>query len=321
MDHERWSLEHEGRLHEVFVRRDRMRLTAEWFVDGELVGSGSEWGEDTVVVSPDGPDQILGAVGVKGPKHFSATRRVVLHPSDTETPVMPADDADDDDKADPDVFPRGIPASASLLLSFDRGTLDLAPDPGTKAARRQDWILRHPRLHVVRETFSAGGAVLWGVIFFAVVVPVLEQLVPRIPWPALPSIPWPSLPDLPSIPWPDISLPSIPWPDLPELPSIPWPELPDWLGTALKLLFAVAVAGVVASSEVKRRREREHRAAQKPTPTGPTPTPSSVDVRTSDESGAGRRLESGEVSGHDGLDTSDPDTSGPDAAATGTVGQ
>lgn len=237
------------------MRRRRLRLTAEWFVDGDLVGSGSEWGEYTVVVSADEPERVPGAVGVKGPKHFSATRRVVLHPGDAEDAAEPDDEPDAEDEVDATDGSSTVPASASLLLSFNRGTVDLVPEPDTRAARRQDWILRHPRLHVVRETLSAGGVVMWGLIFTTVILPVLERLLPHLP---IPAIPWPdiNLPDLPSIPRPDLpDLPSIPWPDL--------PDLPDWLGTAIKLLLAVTIAGVFAAGEVKRRRERERIAAEK----------------------------------------------------------
>lgn len=214
---ERWHLDVDGTRHVVEIEQKALTRTAVWVRDGVEVGR-KRTSDEKFVVAPTGADGAVRLVfGFVGP-----ARRVTLHASETE-------------------------AHTGL------GGRDLQPEAGSRAAARQEWIGRHPRLHLLRQGLGAAGGVL---------VPIaLIWLLARIPLPDLPSIPWPDI-DLPSIPWPD--LPSIPFPDI-DLPSIPFPDLPDlpgWVDPLLKVGVPVAIALVVARGEVKRRRAAEARAAE-----------------------------------------------------------
>ncbi len=82
------------------------------------------------------------------------------------------------------------------------GGLDLTPEPGSPAARREDRIRLHPMRHTLIAT--AGGVA-------KVVVPIVLAAV--------------AFRFVIDIPWPDIDLPRIPWPSIPW-PEIPWPQIP-----------------------------------------------------------------------------------------------
>jgi hypothetical protein len=210
---EHWHLAEDGREHAVAVEQGALTREVVWTRDGvELARKKTS--DETIVLSPKGQDQ---ALRLKFPMTGPA-RRVTLHGSEAE-------------------------AHTGL------GGTDLEPEAGSRAARRAEWIGRHPHLHTARQTALAAAGV--GV---PVLLVWLLSMVPwpslGIPWPDLPSIPWP---DLPSIPWPDISLPAIPWPDL-GLPS-----LPAWTEPVRKLVVPVLIAFFIARGEVKRRRKAEER--------------------------------------------------------------
>lgn len=243
MDAETWSVEHDGRRHEVRVERRRGVHRVEWRVDGRELARAAEREKKVVLTPTDEDDAALGAVAARGPRWRGATRRVVLLPAEAVTPERK------DDEQEEDAIPQAVLARFHLMRSLDKDTVDLVPEPGSAAERHQQWVERHPRLHVVREVLGAGGGVLVPLLFLAVVVPVVDRFVPEGP-------------DIPSIPLPD--LPSI---SLPDLPDIPFPDLPNWLGTALKLVVAVAVAWSLASAEVRRRRKA---AAEKGRPGHPS---------------------------------------------------
>lgn len=138
------------------------------------------------------------------------------------------------------------PADPQLLLGT--GGTDLHPEPGSKAALREDKILAHPTRHTVVQTVGAAGAV----VAVPVALYLLTQLLGMIPRPDLPRIPWP---DLPSIPWPD--LPRFPWPDLPDVNLPDVPEWAKWILAHTKYVVPVIVALVIARGEIRRRRDRE----------------------------------------------------------------
>lgn len=216
-DVERWHVVHDGHEHAVTVEHGALTRDVRWSRDGVELGRKKS-SDETIVVSPKGVDPALRLkFAMVGP-----ARRVSLHDSETE-------------------------AHAGL------GGTDLEPEAGSRAARRAEWIGRHPHLHTARQTALAAAGVG---------VPVLlVWLLSMVPWPSL-DVPWP---DLPSIPWPDISLPSIPWPDV-DLPSIPWPDvdvphLPAWTEPVRKLLVPVLIAFFVARGEVRRRRAAEAKRA------------------------------------------------------------
>lgn len=249
MDGERWSIRHDGRLHEVHVRRRLVNVVVEWRVDGELV-SRAEDVDSTLVLCPDeGHEPALGAVGVKAPTFLKATRRVVLRP-----PGSDLDDEPDEREPDEDNEPDADDGRLALLLSFNDGTHDLVPDPGTRGARRQQWIVDHPVLFMWAELLTAGRGLVGVLLLTSVVLPLLEHLFPSPDIDV--DVPSVDLPDLPTLP-----LPSIPWPDIPDisLPSIP---VPDWLWDVTKLVVVLAIAWLLSRREVKRlRAEMARRSA------------------------------------------------------------
>jgi hypothetical protein len=223
-----WELALDGHTHRVEVRGSVSRRLR-WCVDGDLVAE-KKTSDDKVQLADQARPE-LGAVGIRF-SGLGRPRRATLFEHDpTET----------------------LDASARALTGL--GGLDLAPEPGSPAAKHEDQVRAHPRRYAV----VAG---LTGVA--RVVVPILlVALLGRIAV----SIPWPDL-DLPSIPFPDIpwpSLPSLPWPDL---PSIPWPDwsLPGWLVWLLDhahYVVPVIVALVLARNEIRRRaKQDELRAAR-----------------------------------------------------------
>ena len=230
-----WALTVSGHRHRVEVTGSWTR-TVTWHVDDQLVAAKRS-SDDTVRLSPgdrlekgtDTPDERpdLGALAVT----FTGTGR-------PKRATWFRADGD-------------VPATARALVGA--GGIDLVPDPGSPAARREEQIQLHPRRHTAL-------AVAKGVA--TVVVPLLlgllaVRLAVRIPWPDwdLPSIPWPDV-DLP-----DVDLPSIPWPDV-DLPDWQRPGWLDWLLDKAGFVWPVVLAWVLARREVRRRREQAALRAQ-----------------------------------------------------------
>ncbi|WP_299957659.1 hypothetical protein [uncultured Modestobacter sp.] len=230
---QRWELTAHGLSHRVEVVGSLTR-TITWHVDDVLVAAKKST-DDTVRLTPGdrldragrddedrdaGPD--LGAVAVT----FTALGR----PKRATW------------------YRAGGRAGAGTRAALGTGGIDLEPEPGSPAARREERIEQHPRRHTAL-------AVVGGVA--KVVLPLLlgllaVRLVVSLPWPDwnLPSIPWPDW-DLPSVPWPDVDLPDV---DLPD-----W-QLPGWLAWLLDkagYVWPVALAWVVAHREVRRRRQQQ----------------------------------------------------------------
>ncbi|WP_380169031.1 hypothetical protein [Jannaschia sp. R86511] len=235
---ERWSLEHHGRSHVVLVEASGWGRRLQWRVDGGLVAE-RRTSDEKVHLAPGGDAPADAGALVLRFGWVGPARRVTL--------FGPSDDLD---------------ASARALVGV--GGVDLRPDPGSPAARRQAWIATHPRLHTARQTAVAVAAVVvpllltWLLARFAFSLPWPDWDLPRIPWP---DIPWPQIP-WPRIPWPDITWPRVPWPDV----SLPW-----WVEEALS--YARYVVPVAIAFALARREVRRHRAAQDqqagPRPTGP----------------------------------------------------
>lgn len=225
-DVERWTLERDGTSHVVEVTPTGLGRTITWHRGSEVVLERSTW-DDTVRLVPD--DQGAGAVRLRFGA-FGPARRVTWYDGTGE-----------------------LDAATSAEIGV--GGVDLLPEPGSRAARRDEWIDAHPRLHTARRTAVA----VVGVLVPLLVVWLLGRFaLPAIPWPDwdLPRIPWP---DLPSIPWPQIDLPQLPWPDwsLPDWTLPPWLA---WVRDHARYVTPVVVAFVVAQAEVRRRRrQREQR--------------------------------------------------------------
>ncbi|QCX26992.1 hypothetical protein [Nocardioides jishulii] len=247
---ERWFLSEGGHDHVVEVSDAGIRKRVVWRRGGKTVAvaltaddkahlsAGSfpddvpEWDADRerLAALPEEEREALGAVSLRLPALVGPTRRVTWHSE---------------------------PANAALGV----GGIDLAPEEGSRAAARQDWIRRHPHLHALRAGLTKGGGIVASLLAILVltrwVLPWLSRLVPD--W-DLPSIRWPDW-NLPSIPWPDISLPSIPWPDW-DLPDL---SLPPWVALLVKYGVPVLFAVLLAVNEARRhRKQEEQRRATRP---------------------------------------------------------
>ena len=243
---QRWTLEHDGHTHVVEIDDAGLGRRIVWHRDDEEVASKKTGDERVQLLPGDEAPAGIGALGLRfgwiGP-----ARRVTWYAGSREE------------------------AGAVALVGI--GGVDLVPEPGSKAEKRQQWMQAHPRLYTARETAIAVAGVGGGLL----VAWLLARLVFSID---LPDIPWP---DLPQIPWPD--LPDVPWPDL---PSVPWPDVsvPDWVRQAAELakfVLPVVIAFAVARGEIRRRRQQEQRRTTTP-PDG-------------DEADEGRSLDSGHDDG------------------------
>lgn len=224
-----WELVVDGRLHRVETSRGGWSNVVLWFVDGELVESKKSSVDDALeLTAPKGHELADEIGGVKARfTRFGRPRRVTHF--------------------------AGTRDEAATKALVGAGGQDLDPEPGSKAARREEWAERHPMLASLDDILGGAGAILIP-IAIAALLPLLKRLLPD--W-DLPSIPLPDW-DLPSIPWPDWDLPSIPWPDwdLPDLPAVP-----DWLRPivrALVFLWPVILGVMIAVGE---HRRRKHKAA------------------------------------------------------------
>lgn len=178
---ERWTLQHGGRTHVLQVEPSGWGRRLVWTRDGDLVAEKRS-NDERVQVSPgeDGPAD-AGALAARF-GWWGPARRVTLF------------EARDD-----------LDAPARALIGL--GGVDLRPEPGSRAARRQAWIAAHPRLHTTRQTLLATAAVVVPLLLAS----LLARLVVDLPWPDWNLPDW----DLPQIPWPDVPWPDVPWPDIP----------------------------------------------------------------------------------------------------------
>jgi hypothetical protein len=230
---QRWQLAAGGVRHRVETAGSFLR-TVRWFVDDQLLASTSASG-DRVRLRPGDrirgerrvvEERELGAVEVR----FTASgrpRRVTWHPPDT---------------------------GRAATLGSARGGLDLDPEPGSAAARREERMRRHPRRYAVLAT--AVGAV-------QVVLPLLLGLL--------------AVRLVADLPWPEVDLPVLPLPDLPALPSVDLPPPPGWVrrvAGVLQYTWPVLLAAALAAVELRRRRRQDElkarlRAAASEPPAGP----------------------------------------------------
>lgn len=120
-------------------------------------------------------------------------------------------------------------------LLADNAVVALAPAPGSRAARREDFARRHPLLYSARHVATG----------------VAQVLIPLLGLAALLSF-------LPSISLPDVDLPNVDLPSLP-LPSIDLPRLPEWVRDVLdkaKFVTPILVGIALAVREQRRRARR-----------------------------------------------------------------
>lgn len=259
-DEERWALSLGGRTHEVTVVDLDVRRRLTWLVDGVEVASKETSDEKVILVAPAESEAGAAAVRLWLPMFVGPTRRVAL-------------------------FGPGPGKGARERAEADRGGVEFAPEPGSKAAKRQTWIRDHPTLYTLKQTLIAVAGVVIPLVLGSYVV----RFALNLPWPDwlhLPDIPWPDI-SLPRIAWPDIPWPDIPWPDI-TLPAIPWPEwsLPPWVEWLLdnaKYLWPIVLALVMARAEVRRRRKAAEASR------GDAPDGIAVQERPVDDSGEAAR--------------------------------
>ncbi|MGL5865822.1 MAG: hypothetical protein ACRCYX_08115 [Dermatophilaceae bacterium] len=230
----RWHLDEDEVAHEVTIEEGAFRRTLTWSVCGERLATQTT-SDERVVLTAAG----RGSVGIRLPSWIGPARRVTFH-----------------------AIGEGGDEAARAAAWTGLGGVDLAPEPGSRAARREAWIRAHPRLHAARAGTLAALAVvatplllwLWNLLDLPPI-----SIVGPVDWPNLPRIPWP---DLPTAPWPDID-----WPDLPDL------TLPAWLRDLLswaKYVWPVLLAVAIAHGEVRRRRHQD--ARRKGVPGAPEPS-------------------------------------------------
>ena len=227
-----WELEIDGRLHRVETSTSGLTNKAIWWVDGERIADRSSVADDNLELVAEKDHALADELGAIKARFTGGgrPRRVTHFEGDRDT------------------------ASTKALIGS--GGTDLDPEPGSRAARREEWAVRHPVLASLDEIIGGAGKILVP-IAIAALIPILSRLLPD--W----DIDLP-LPDLPSIPWPDIDLPSIPWPDL----TVPWPDitLPGWVGTildVLRLAWPLLLGLVIAVSEYRRRRRNAAARAER----------------------------------------------------------
>jgi hypothetical protein len=217
---ERWTLQAAGRTHLVEVDPAGLGRRVTWRVDGREVGTARSGDGRMRVLPGDGTDAGIGVVALR----FGAwgpARRVTWYDGGRES------------------------ATAAAVVGV--GGLDFEPEPGSRAARRKEWIGAHPRLYTVRQTLIGLGTVVGPLLLAA----LLARLAFSID---LPAIPWPDLPDLPGIPRPD-------------LPDVDLPAVPGWVrevADKAKFVVPVLLAFVLARGEVRCRRAQDDRRRTDP---------------------------------------------------------
>ena len=217
-----WELVAHQVRHRVEVAGSFVRVVR-WYADGELVASAQTYG-DRIRIRPgdrlrggrkDVGRSELGVLEVR----FTATgrsRRVTAHPAEGGT-------------------------AAQVMAELGLSGLDLDPEPGSAAARRDERFRRHPRRSAAVATVGGAAKVL---------VPVLLALL--------------AVRMVPDIPWPDVDLPALPLPDLPALPR-PDVQLPRWVGQVagvLQYAWPVLLAPLLVWVELRRRRRQDELKAR-----------------------------------------------------------
>jgi hypothetical protein len=220
-DTQRWDLTVGGHHHRVEVDGSVSR-TIRWCVDDELVATKRSSDDKVVLVPETGNGQ---AVGLRF-NVLGRPRRMTLF--------------EGDDKV-----------SAKAQAVIGTGGIDLDPEPGSSAARREQRIREHPWRHATVATLEGVAKVVVPVVLGLLVV----RFAVNLPWPS-----W-------TIPWPDIGVPRIP------CPQIPWPDidLPDWsapgwvrwVADKVRYVWPVVLAFVLARAEVNRRRKQDALKAER----------------------------------------------------------
>ncbi|RNL60633.1 hypothetical protein EFK50_20175 [Nocardioides marmoriginsengisoli] len=205
-----WELAIDGRRHRVSVRPSGITRVITWSVDGTTVIEKKSGEDKLVLTDPDGGHGSVRCL-------FTALGR-----SRQVTWFEPG---------------------ADLTAQIGFGGIDLDPEPGSKAALREEKMRAHPKRYAARHVVAGVAKVVLPILLTLLVA----RFAIRIDWPDwnLPSLPRPNLPDL---------IPDLPDIDLPDL------SLPGWVQTILnnaKYVVPVLIGIGLASNEVKRRRKQD----------------------------------------------------------------
>jgi hypothetical protein len=234
---QRWELTVHGHQHRVEARGPVLR-TIRWYVDDVPVAARRTLKGDVSLEAENGTGQV---VELQSDALGRATGATLFDRGDVE------------------------PARRGDVLSTVG--IDLDPEPGSPAARREQRIREHPWRHAMIAT--VGGLA-------RVVVPLLlgllaVRLAIAVPVPHW-NVPWPHV-QLPRVPWPDVSWPEIPWPDV-EPPAWQVPDWLRWVARTMRYGWPVLLALVLAKLEVDRRREQDALKAELSAGTDPATLPS-----------------------------------------------
>lgn len=236
---ERWRLAHDGAQHVLAITAGSgLKRTFRWTVDGDEVAE-KRTSDDRFTLVADGRPL---ALAIRMATFGDSARRVSLFEADNTAIVH---------------------ATAATGI----GGIELDPDPGTKAARRNEKMATHPWRYTAQRTVTAIATIVLPLLFFW----LLAQVLGALPKPDV---------DLPDIPLPDVNvdLPDIPWPDL-DLPSLDLPDLPGWtkpIRDAAPYVVPVLIAFAIARVEVRRRRqalEQRRRRGDAPSPDATSASP------------------------------------------------
>lgn len=217
---QRWSLTLHGHCHRVEVQGSVLR-TSRWYVDDAPVATTRSV-RDNVRLEAASPSDFaieleLGLLRSAG--------RATLFEGDANVAVKE-------------------------LVATGTGGIDLEPEPGSPAARREQRIREHPWRHAI----IAAAVGVMRVIAPLVIGLLVVRFALSMPWPQW-SVSWPNL-DMPWIPWPEI-----PWPSV-HLPNWEPPSWARWVARTLRHGWPVLLALVIAKIEIDRRREQDARKAE-----------------------------------------------------------
>ena len=223
MGTQRWDLTVHGHSHRVQVQGSVLR-TIRWHVDDELVATRRSTSEN---VSLEAETDIGSTIEMQFDVLGHAKRATLYETSDTAP-----------ERVGGAVGIEGI------------GGIDLDPEPGSPAARREQRIREHPWRHATIATVGGVAKVVVPVLLGILVV----RFAINLPW-AHWNIPLPDI-KLPSISWPHVPWPEIPWPDV-DPPNWRLPAWIRWVAKTTSYGWPVLLAALLAKLEVDRRREQD----------------------------------------------------------------
>lgn len=224
-----YELTVDGRSHRVETSvGDGWSNRATWWVDGEEIATTKSSSEDSLHLSADEEHDLADEVGAIRVRFTTLSKPVRA------------------------TWFEGTRSKAVAASYLGTGGIDLIPEAGSPAARREDRMRANPHLYAARHVVGGVGKVVVPIAFAVAIAWLLSRI--TLPDLGLPSIPWP---DLPAIPWPDI-----PWPSF-RL-NLDWdaPGWVRWLLDKVKYVWPILLGLWLARREMTRRREQDELRAR-----------------------------------------------------------